>query len=48
MMAVTSVLLKMVLRFVSAECLATADHRFSSLVSLMHSEIPVDMWWPSG
>lgn len=37
---------QLVLCFDSAECLATADHQFSSLVPLMHSEILVDIWRP--
>lgn len=39
---------QLVLCFYSAEYLATADHHFSSLVSLMHSEILVDIWRPFG
>jgi hypothetical protein len=42
----SSVLLKLMLCFVSMECSATTDHWFSSLVCLMCSEILVDVWWP--
>jgi hypothetical protein len=32
--------------FFSAECLAITDFLFSTLISLMNSELPVEMLWP--
>jgi hypothetical protein len=43
MLAMTSVLLKSMMCLVTAECLATPDHLFSSTVSLMCSKILVEM-----
>jgi hypothetical protein len=43
MLAMTFVLLKIMLSLVSVECLATADHWFSSLVCPMWYKILVEM-----
>jgi hypothetical protein len=37
---------KLMLCLFAAECLATADHRFSSMVCLICSEILVEIWQP--
>jgi len=45
MFAMISILLNLIPCLVSVECLATANHWFPNLVSLMCSEIIVEMWW---
>jgi len=42
MFAMISILLNLIPCLVSVECLATANHWFPNLVSLMCSEIPVE------
>jgi hypothetical protein len=45
MLDITSVLSKSMLCLVAAECMVTADFWLFSLVSLMCSDILVEMWW---